>query len=121
MTSPNDTSTTFEEQWDILLNALSKTFGHPVDFTAALFLVGIQEAGTGFRDYTKEEKWRLIHIAGCKALSYFGYYQPAGTDTHGLPAWEENQHKPAIDDEQRERLIKKGLLRYFREMDFAAL
>ena len=47
----------------------------PKDLNSTLFLISVQELGIGPKNFTKEEKQDLMHIAICKVLSYSGYYE----------------------------------------------
>ena len=38
-----------------------------------LFLIGIQELGSGKQKYSKDDKVNLIHIAVCRLLEPFGF------------------------------------------------
>ena len=40
-----------------------------------LFLIGIQELGSGQQKYSKDDKINLLHIAVCRLLEPFGFYQ----------------------------------------------
>ena len=40
-----------------------------------LFLIGIQELGSGQQKYSKDDKLNLIHIAVCRLLEPYGYYK----------------------------------------------
>jgi len=107
-----------EKRWTNLQRMLTTQFGQEVDVTAALFLVGIQETGQGFRNFDRDEKMQLIHIGGARVLSYFDYFQFTGYDDNGFPHYEKNWEKPAPWDNKRIVLLKEGLLAYFREQNY---
>ena len=63
------------KKWDALLLKLQKDIAEDIDLKGILFLIGVQELGQGIRDFDKEEKTYLLHIATCKLLGPFGYYK----------------------------------------------
>ena len=62
-------------QWEVLIEKVNKHFDAEVDLQGVLFLIGVQELGQGFRKFKKDEKQDLMHIATCRLLSYYGYYE----------------------------------------------
>ena len=40
-----------------------------------LFIIGVQELGSGQQKFTKDDKVNLVHIAVCSLLEPFGYYK----------------------------------------------
>ena len=64
-----------------------------------LFLIGVQELGSGQQKFTKDDKVNLIHIAVCRLLEAFGYYKFSHYDNDGSPHFEElekfNQEHPS--------------------------
>jgi hypothetical protein len=71
-------------KWNLLLDKLQQVIGkRPADLNAVLFLIGVQELGQGIRQFSKEQKQDLMHIAICKLLSYSGIYEFEGLDEQG--------------------------------------
>jgi len=89
----------------------------PADIGAVLYLIGIQELGAGIKDFSKEEKQDLMHIAICKVLSYSGYYSLEGRDEEGWPHWKLMKDLPGFDLLEQETLIKTHIIEYF-ELEF---
>lgn len=87
------------------------------DLNAVLFLIGIQELGRWKKEYTKEEKQDLMHIAVCRLLSYEGYYEFAGRDAEGWPHWEPVRQLQKRDLREQELILKINIIRYFKEME----
>lgn len=87
------------------------------DLNAILFLIGIQELGRWKKEFSKEEKQDLMHIAVCRLLSYDGYYEFAGRDEDGWPHWEQLRPVPKRDLREQELLLKIYVIRYFRELE----
>jgi hypothetical protein len=105
-----------EKNWQVLLNIVQDLIGKkPKDLNGVLFLIGIQELGQGKRNFTKEEKQDLLHIAICKVLSYSGYYELEGHDEQGWPHWKPLRKLPHFDLLDQEKLLKMSVLEYFEK------
>jgi len=102
--------------WNDLLIRLEKVIGKkPSGVKSVLFLIGVQELGKGKRNFTKEQKQDLIHIAICKVLSLSGYYRLEGLDKDGWPHWKLIKKLPHFDLLEQEQLLKMHILEYFNE------
>ena len=105
-----------ERKWGKLLENLEKIFGkRPEDLKSVLFLIGVQELGKGAKQFTKEEKRDLIHIAICKVLSLSGFYELEGLDENGWPHWKVKKKLPHFDVLEQEKLMKMHIIEYFEE------
>ena len=107
-----------QNKWDELIKYVTDRFGgdgQKLDLQAVLFLIGVNELGQGYRDFTKEEKFNLLHIAICKLLSRHGYYEFAGKDEDGWPHWETKSQVPALKPDEQTRLLKESAVLYFTE------
>lgn len=105
-----------ERSWQKLLSALEKVIGkRPKDLNAVLFLMGVQELGQGKRNFSKEEKQDLMHIAICKALSLSGFYVLEGLDEQGWPHWKLVKKLPHFDLLEQEKLLKMCVMDYFEQ------
>lgn len=78
-----------------------------------LFLIGVQELGSGQQKYTKDDKVNLIHIAVCRLLEPFGYYKFSHYDDDGYPHFEEIQALPELKPNEQQILMKKAIIQYF--------
>ena len=67
-------------RWLKLRIKLKEQFGIKPDMDGVLFLIGIQEFGSGKQEFTKEQKQDLMHIAVCSLLAQSGYYVLDGYD-----------------------------------------
>ena len=103
------------DNWVFLTARLEKQFGEKPDLQTTIFLIGVQELGKGFRQFSKDEKQDLMHIATCKLLSYWGYYKLEGNDKEGWPIWKKVENIPALTLLQQERLLSQSVIEYFRE------
>ncbi len=101
-------------KWYKIVFQLKKQFGKKPDMNGILFLIGMREIGQ-VKNFSKEEKMDLFHIATCKLLSYEGYYRLAGVDEDGWPHYE-LINKPAFTDLlNQELLLRKLVVNYFDE------
>ncbi len=106
----------FDIKWNELLKKIGKKIGKkPEDLNAVLFLIGVHELGKGIKNFTKEQKQDLMHIAICKVLSLSGYYRLEGLDEDGWPHWKLIKKLPHFDILEQEKLLKMHVLEYFEE------
>ncbi len=85
----------------------------PANLESVLFLIGVNELGQGVKEFSKEEKQDLMHIATCKVLSLSGFYQLEGLDEAGWPHWKSLKKLPHFDLLEQEKLLKMHILEYF--------
>ena len=106
-----------KHSWDALVHFVSKKFGdrEPLDLQAILFLIGVNELGQGYREFTKDEKINLLHISICRLLSRYGYYEFIGRDKEGWPHWKTNTSLPKLKPGEETILIKESAILYFTE------
>jgi hypothetical protein len=66
----------FEQRWINVEFFIRERFGKKPDIEAILYLIGINELGAfpEEKNFTKEQKQDLMHIAVCKLLSQVGIY-----------------------------------------------
>ena len=102
-------------KWETLTGRLSGQFGEEPDLQAIIFLVGVQELGRGPQKFSKDEKEDLMHIATCKLLSLYGYYELKGLDQEGWPHWELVKKLPPLSLREQDILLKQAVLQYFEE------
>jgi hypothetical protein len=101
-------------KWYKIVFQLKKQFGKKPDMNGILFLIGMQEMGM-VREFTKDEKMDLFHIATCKLLSYDGYYKFMHKDSEGWPHYELINKPPFTDLMSQEMLLRKLVVKYFDE------
>ena len=106
-----------QKEWRTLVNRLEKQFVEGLDLDAILFLVGVQELGQGYRTFKKQEKTDLMHIAICRLLMQFGYYEYLGMDEDGWPHYKELAKLPMLNPNQQSLLMKEALLEYFKNAE----
>lgn len=105
-----------ERKWNRLLQMLDQSIGKkPKDLNTVLFLIGVQELGQGRRNFSKEQKQDLMHIAICKVLSLSGFYELEGLDEEGWPHWRLVKKLPHFDMLEQEKLLKIHVMDYFEQ------
>ena len=106
-------------EWEELSTKLEDQFGKKPDLNGVLFLVGIQELGKGVKNFSKEEKQDLMHIAICKVLSFSGFYELEGLDGEGWPHWKPTKKLPFLDLLSQEKMLKAHVIEYFKQEVFS--
>lgn len=102
-------------RWLKLRIKLKENYGIKPDMDGILFLIGVQELGTGKQEYTKEQKQDLMHIAVCSILAASGYYNLAGYDEEGWPHFNPVKALPAFNLYEQENFLKDHVLLYFEQ------
>ena len=105
-------------RWLKLRIKLKEKFGIKPDTDGILFLIGIQELGSGKQDFNKEEKQDLMHIAVCTVLSPSGYYVMQGLDEQGWPHFTQLKALPELGLIEQENFLKDHILLYFQNQEF---
>lgn len=105
-----------QRSWQEVLSKLETRFGEGLDLDAVLFLIGVQELGQGYRSFKKHEKTDLMHVAICKLLSQYGYYELLGLDPDGWPHYKELEKLPRLNPTQQSLLMKEAIIEYFKDL-----
>ena len=105
-----------EAEWTNVLELLHTKFGNTPDVQTIIFLVGHRELGKHQVKFTKEQKQDLIHVGVCTLLSQANYYTFLDHDEDGWPHFEYNRDMPKLDNEQQEKLLKKSIIQYFKNL-----
>jgi hypothetical protein len=80
-----------------------------------IFLIGIQELGKGFKNYSKDEKLNIMHIAICRLLVPFGYYEFDFCDEDGWPHYKTLDELPQLKPGEQTVLMKEAIVMYFEK------
>ncbi|MBT8255948.1 MAG: hypothetical protein KJO23_05335 [Bacteroidia bacterium] len=106
-----------KERWDTLVSLLSNRFaeGESLDLDAVIYLVGLQELGQIHRKFKKDEKINLMHIAICRLLEPFGYYEFEYFDDDGWPHYKTLEQLPPLKAGEQSVLMKEAIVQYFLE------
>ena len=108
-----------DKEWEMIRKKLSEQFGEIPDLQAALFLIGMQELGQGYKKLSKDQKMDVMHIAVCALLSQYGYYEFDGKDEDGWPHWKATAKLPHLKPAQQHDIMKQAVVEYFRENESA--
>lgn len=103
------------ELWKEVESFFEKNFDTEknVPIETVLFLIGVQELGSGKQAYSKEDKLNLIHIAVCRLLEPFGFFKFSHYDEDGFPHFQELQPMPELKPNEQSLLMKKAVVQYF--------
>ena len=104
-----------KSKWSELTLELADQFGEEPDLQAIIFLIGVQELGKGPQKFSKDEKEDLMHIATCRLLSEFDYYELEGADQDGWPHWKLIKQLPPLSLKEQDLLLKQAVLMYFEK------
>jgi hypothetical protein len=105
-----------KKKWFKVIDFFENRFGKKPDLNAILFLIGVRELGQlPDKNFTKEEKTHLMHIANCKLLSYSGYYKQIGFNQKGWPVWESAATIPNLNIFEQENLLRQHIIEYFEQ------
>ncbi len=104
-----------ELRFQELTKKLEDVFGGGMDTQAILFLIGVQELGLGYREFSKQEKTDLLHIAVCTLLEPHGYYKFEARDLENWPHFTLLKPLPVLTENEQQHLIKEAILDYFEQ------
>lgn len=96
------------------LAEIARKFDLENDLIHFLLLIGIQESGQGFREFSKDEKTELIELGGATVLAPYGYYQEVETNSP-VPYYVANPDELLPEGYERDLLLKKGIVEYFNQ------
>ncbi len=108
-----------KERWEQLVKILSDQFadGETLDLDAIIFLIGVQELGQLRREFKKDEKLNLMHIAICRLLEPYGYYEFDYFDGEGWPHYIVKEQLPTLKAGEQSVLMKDAIVTYFLEKE----
>lgn len=109
-----------KERWEAVIHKLSSKFsdGEKLDLDSIIYLIGLQELGQLNRSFKKDEKVNLMHIAICRLLEPFGYYQFDFEDPEGWPHYKILEPLPTLKAGEQQILMKDAIVQYFLEKKF---
>ncbi len=106
----------YKEKWTEVEKMLLERFGKKPDLEGILYLIGINELGdVPEKEFTKEQKQDLMHIATCALLAQSGYYEYDGHDKEGWPHYKLIENPPAESLQNQELLLKQHIIAYFED------
>ena len=104
-----------KEKWGKLVKLLAVQFDEEPDLQVILFLIGVQEFGEGRREFSKDEKQNLMHVATCTVLSELGYYEFEKKDEEGWKHFRLVKPLPPMSLGEQDLMLRKGVLKYFEK------
>lgn len=107
-------------RWETVVKKLSNQFadGDTLDLDAIIYLIGVQELGQLHRKFKKDEKLNLMHIAICRLLEPYGYYEFEYFDDDGWPHYITKEELPNLKAGEQSVLMKEAIVNYFIEAEF---
>ena len=108
-----------KERWETLVSLLSNKFadGETLDLDAIIYLIGVQELGKFNQEFKKDEKVNLMHIAICRLLEPYGYYEFDYFDAEGWPHYSVKEELPTLKAGEQSVLMKDAIVNYFLEKE----
>ena len=113
-------SSNLKTKWNNLKTKLSVDFleNEIIDLDSIIFLIGLQELGQFKKRFNKQKKLEVIHIAVCKLLSDYGYYEFDYTDNDGWPHYKLIKKLPNLKAGEQTILMKKAIINYFMKSNY---
>lgn len=108
-----------KERWERVVKILSERFadGDELDLDGIIYLIGIQELGKFKQAFKKDEKVNLMHIAICRLLEPYGYYEFDFFDNDGWPHYKVKEELPPLKAGEQTILMKEAIVSYFLEKE----
>lgn len=108
-----------KERWEKLVSILSDQFsqGEDLELEAIIYLIGVQELGKTPREFKKDEKINLMHIAICRLLEPYGFYEFDFFDSEGWPHYKVKEELPPLKAGEQSVLMKGAIVEYFLEKE----
>ncbi|MEE9349493.1 MAG: hypothetical protein V3U80_05555 [Flavobacteriaceae bacterium] len=109
-----------KQSWEEIQEKLSHKFadGEKIEVDSIIYLIGVQELGKGYKKFKKDEKIALMHIAVCRILEPYGYYEFNYFDEDGWPHYNLVEDLPHLKGGEQTVLLKQAIVNYFTEKDF---
>lgn len=108
-----------KERWESVVKIVSDKFadGDELDLDGIIYLIGIQELGKFKQAFKKDEKVNLMHIAICRLLEPYGYYEFEYFDNDGWPHYKVKEQLPTLKAGEQAVLMKEAVVNYFLEKE----
>lgn len=109
-----------KQNWEALEAKLTKDFGggEALNLDAIIYLIGVQEYGRPQKRFKKDDKVNLMHIAICKLLEPYGYYEFDYFDNEGWPHYQIKEKLPHLKAGEQSVLMKEAIVHYFIENNY---
>jgi hypothetical protein len=108
-----------KNRWENVVQILSNQFaeGDVLDLDAIIYLIGVQELGKVHQSFKKDEKLNLMHIAICRLLEPYGFYEFDFVDKDGWPHFKVKEELPPLKAGEQSVLMKEAIVNYFLEKE----
>ena len=108
-----------KQRWEKIVTHLSNQFaeGSTLDLDAIIYLIGVQELGKVHQKFQKDEKLNLMHIAICRLLEPYGFYEFDYVDKEGWPHYKVKEELPPLKAGEQSVLMKEAIVNYFIEKE----
>lgn len=108
-----------KNRWENVVQILSDQFaeGDVLDLDAIIYLIGVQELGKVHQTFKKDEKLNLMHIAICRLLEPYGFYEFDFVDKDGWPHYKVKEELPPLKAGEQSVLMKEAIVNYFLERE----
>ena len=109
-----------KERWGVLQQKISDQFadGDMLDLDAIIYLIGVQELGQPHKKFKKDHKLDLMHIAICRLLEPYGYYEFDYFDEEKWPHYKTIETLPNLKAGEQSVLMKEAIVNYFLEKGY---
>ena len=109
-----------KEQWEMVSQKISQQFGdgETIDLEGIIYLIGVQELGNIKKKFKKDDKVNLMHIAICRLLEPYGYYEFSHFDDDGWPHYTIKEELPPLKAGEQSVLMKEAIVNYFIESEY---
>lgn len=109
-----------KERWEMIVEKLSHQFadGDRLDLDSIIYLIGVQELGQVHQKFKKDQKLDLMHIAICKLLEPYGFYEFDFVDEDGWPHYKVKAQLPFLKAGEQSVLMKEAIVNYFVETEY---
>lgn len=109
-----------KKNWEKVQQKLSNQFadGELLDLDAIIYLIGVQELGQLHRRFKKDQKLDLMHIAICRLLEPYGYYEFDYIDEDGWPHYKVVEQLPNLKAGEQAIMMKEAVVQYFLEKKY---
>ncbi len=106
-------------RWEKVVTLLSNKFadGEILDLDGIIYLIGVQELGVFNKKFKKDDKINLMHIAICRLLEPYGYYEFDYFDNEGWPHYKIKEQLPNLKAGEQSVLMKEAIVNYFLEKE----
>ncbi|NJW52857.1 hypothetical protein [Salinimicrobium oceani] len=109
-----------KQRWIQVEEKLSRQFadGEKLELDAIIYIIGLQELGQLHRKFKKDHKLDLMHIAICRLLEPYGYYEFDYFDDEGWPHYKVLEQLPQLRAGEQQVLMKEAIVQYFLEKEY---